>query len=149
MNLASGRRSQARRGYGPAAHSSHYPEQQQEEKQDDVERDRRDVSSPKWLWLFPRLWWFPGVAESVTGGKHILDLVGSSAMKELCAPVMDIEQTEEYDAYHGHEQQAAMVLRQGESTVQPRIVIAMVSSAVILCWSTLNRAQSDSVCGDS
>jgi len=34
-------------------------------------------------------------------------------------------------------------------TVQPRIVIAMVSSALILCWSTWNRVQSASARGDS
>jgi hypothetical protein len=31
-------------------------------------------------------------------------------MKELRASVMDIEYSEEYDAYHGHEQKAAMML---------------------------------------
>jgi hypothetical protein len=36
-------------------------------------------------------------------------------MKELRTPVMDIEQPEQYDACHSHEQQAAMMLRQGES----------------------------------
>jgi hypothetical protein len=35
-------------------------------------------------------------------------------MKELRASVMNIEQPEEHDAYHGHKQQAAMMLGQGE-----------------------------------
>jgi len=37
-------------------------------------------------------------------------------MEELGAPVTGVEQPEEYDAYHGHEQQAVMMLGQRETS---------------------------------
>jgi hypothetical protein len=55
------------------------------------------------------------MVKSVTGGQHVLDFIGSVCMKKLCAPVTGIEQPEEYDTYHGHEQQAATMLGQGET----------------------------------
>jgi hypothetical protein len=36
-------------------------------------------------------------------------------MKELRAPVPDIEKPEEHRAYHGYRQEAAMMLGQGET----------------------------------
>lgn len=47
--------------------------------------------------------------------KILLDLAGSARMKELRAPVSDIEQPEEHRAHHGHEQEVAMMLGQGET----------------------------------
>ena len=53
--------------------------------------------------------------EPVIRGDHLLNLVDSVRMKELRAPVPDIEQSEEYRAYHGYEQEAPVMLGQGEA----------------------------------
>ena len=53
--------------------------------------------------------------ESVVRGNHLLYLVDSGRVKELRAPIPDIEQSEERRAYHGDEQEAAMMLGQGET----------------------------------
>ena len=41
-------------------------------------------------------------AESVTRSNHLFDFIGSACMKELRAPVPDIEWPEERRAHHGH-----------------------------------------------
>ena len=45
-------------------------------------------------------------AESVLGGNHLLDLADSARMRELRAPIPNIEQSKERRAYHGYEQKA-------------------------------------------
>jgi hypothetical protein len=45
----------------------------------------------------------------------LLDIVGSVRVKDLSAPESGIEQPEEYRAYHRYEQEAVMMLGQGET----------------------------------
>lgn len=47
--------------------------------------------------------------------KLFLDLVGPTRMKELRAPVPDIEQPEEDRGDHSYKEEAAMMLGQGET----------------------------------
>jgi hypothetical protein len=108
--------------YGTVGHSRCDPEEQQEEKHDEIERDRRVVSAPvhghPWLPMVRRWFGSSSIArvKSVLLWKEILlNLAGSARMKELRAPVPDIEQPEEHRAHHGHEQKVAMMLRQGET----------------------------------
>lgn len=54
--------------------------------------------------------------EPVLRGNHLLYHVDSICMKELRAPVPDIEQPEKRRACHGYEQEAAMMLGQGEAS---------------------------------
>jgi hypothetical protein len=53
--------------------------------------------------------------ESVVRGNRLLNLVGSGRVKELRAPIPYIKQSKERRGDHGDEQQAAMMLGQGET----------------------------------
>ena len=54
--------------------------------------------------------------ESVLRGNNLLYLVDSIRVKELRAPVPDIEKPEKNRACHRYEQETAMMLGQGETS---------------------------------